>query len=256
MVATEVLVGTHAVANLIREGKTHQMYSALQAGKHVYVEKPSSHTVVEGRRMVQATARYKKIDLIGRILQAQSEAAGYKYGEGVLDIIEDGFGFLRSSDEYKVMALASYAEPKHLDLLREHVRATEDGGFHITPLDWATLAKRRGPDDEVTREHAELAASVQVRVEEVLLPHDYVSRHLSAPGTAAFTDRDLSPGRVRYALTAGVPGSGGTNWSPPSTTTWVRIVARRLGGRRWPSSWRPTPSRCRPRSSIARLSCG
>jgi transcription termination factor Rho len=39
--------------------------------------------------------RYKKIDLIGRILQAQSEAAGYKYGEGVLDIIEDGFGFLR-----------------------------------------------------------------------------------------------------------------------------------------------------------------
>ncbi|MEX2314316.1 MAG: transcription termination factor Rho [Thermomicrobiales bacterium] len=39
--------------------------------------------------------RYKKIDLMGRILQAQSEAAGYKYGEGVLDIIEDGFGFLR-----------------------------------------------------------------------------------------------------------------------------------------------------------------
>ena len=39
--------------------------------------------------------RYKKIDLIGKILQAQSEAAGYKYGEGVLDVIEDGFGFLR-----------------------------------------------------------------------------------------------------------------------------------------------------------------
>jgi predicted dehydrogenase len=38
---------------------------ALQAGKHVYVEKPSSHTVVEGRRMVQATARYKKIVQVG-----------------------------------------------------------------------------------------------------------------------------------------------------------------------------------------------
>ena len=34
---------------------------ALQAGKHVYVEKPASHTVWEGRRMVEAAARYNKI---------------------------------------------------------------------------------------------------------------------------------------------------------------------------------------------------
>jgi len=39
--------------------------------------------------------RYKKVDLISKILQAQTEAQGFKYGEGVLDIIEDGFGFLR-----------------------------------------------------------------------------------------------------------------------------------------------------------------
>jgi len=31
-VATEVLVATPAVRNLIREGKTHQIYSAMQAG--------------------------------------------------------------------------------------------------------------------------------------------------------------------------------------------------------------------------------
>jgi twitching motility protein PilT len=30
--ATEVLTATPAVRNLIREGKTHQIYSALQAG--------------------------------------------------------------------------------------------------------------------------------------------------------------------------------------------------------------------------------
>ncbi|GAA1339390.1 carbamoyltransferase family protein [Saccharothrix algeriensis] len=83
--------------------------------------------------------------------------------------LTEHLGFLRSSDEYKVMALASYASPVHLDLMREHIRATGDGGFHVAPVDWATLAKRRGPDEEVTREHAELAASVQVRVEEVLL---------------------------------------------------------------------------------------
>jgi predicted dehydrogenase len=38
---------------------------ALQAGKHVYVEKPSSHTVWEGRQMVDAAAKYKKIVQVG-----------------------------------------------------------------------------------------------------------------------------------------------------------------------------------------------
>ena len=38
---------------------------ALQAGKHVYVEKPASHTVWEGRKMVEATARYGKIVQVG-----------------------------------------------------------------------------------------------------------------------------------------------------------------------------------------------
>lgn len=39
--------------------------------------------------------RYRKPDLIGQILRVQTESQGFKYGEGVLDIIEDGFGFLR-----------------------------------------------------------------------------------------------------------------------------------------------------------------
>ena len=38
---------------------------ALQAGKHVYVEKPSSHTVWEGRKMVEAAAKYNKIVQVG-----------------------------------------------------------------------------------------------------------------------------------------------------------------------------------------------
>lgn len=78
-------------------------------------------------------------------------------------------GFQHSSDEYKVMALASYGEPKHLPLLRELVRATGDGGFTVEPVAWDTLAKRRPADGEMTAEHADLAASVQGRLEEVLL---------------------------------------------------------------------------------------
>jgi len=78
-------------------------------------------------------------------------------------------GFQRSSDEYKVMALASYGVPRHLPVLREAVRATGDGGFRTDPVAWDALAKRREPGDEFDAEHADLAASVQARLEEVLL---------------------------------------------------------------------------------------
>src|SRR5262249_2284391 len=36
-----------------------------QAGKHVYVEKPVSHNLVEGRRMVEAARRYHRIVQVG-----------------------------------------------------------------------------------------------------------------------------------------------------------------------------------------------
>ncbi|NYF58161.1 carbamoyltransferase family protein [Micromonospora purpureochromogenes] len=78
-------------------------------------------------------------------------------------------GFLHSSDEYKVMALASYGRPKHLGLLRELVRVTDSGGFHVDRIDWASLAKAAEPGAELTEDHADLAASVQARLEEVIL---------------------------------------------------------------------------------------
>ncbi len=40
----------------------------------------------------------RKQDLIFKILQAQSEKEGYIFAEGVLEILPDGYGFLRSSD--------------------------------------------------------------------------------------------------------------------------------------------------------------
>jgi len=40
----------------------------------------------------------RKQDLIFSILQAQTEQNGVIYGEGVLEILPDGFGFLRSPD--------------------------------------------------------------------------------------------------------------------------------------------------------------
>jgi carbamoyltransferase len=77
-------------------------------------------------------------------------------------------GFRRSSDEYKVMALAAYGRPRFLPALREAIRATGDGGFRVAPLDWSSFTPAAG-DGAWSEDHADLAASVQARLEEMLL---------------------------------------------------------------------------------------
>ncbi len=47
---------------------------------------------------VEGASGLKKQDLIFAILQAQAEKAGHIFGAGVIEILPDGFGFLRSSD--------------------------------------------------------------------------------------------------------------------------------------------------------------
>jgi carbamoyltransferase len=78
-------------------------------------------------------------------------------------------GFRRSSDEYKVMAMASYGEPAFLEELRSLVRADGDGGFVVGDVDLGRYAPPLAPGGEFTPAHAQLAASVQRRLEEVLL---------------------------------------------------------------------------------------
>src|SRR5256714_10485941 len=113
--------------------------------------------------------RYRDGELEVLASQELPHSLGLMYEE-----VTDHLGFRRSSDEYKVMALASYGqrsanEHALLPLLRELIRTTADGGFVMAPIDWSELAKRRAPDGELQPEHVELAAAVQVRLEEVLL---------------------------------------------------------------------------------------
>jgi carbamoyltransferase len=96
--------------------------------------------------------------------QELPDSLGLRYEE-----LTEHLGFRRSSDEYKVMALASYGTPRHSDRLARALHATGDGGFRARPVDLETFAPRRGPGDPITPEHADLAASLQHRLEEVLL---------------------------------------------------------------------------------------
>jgi transcription termination factor Rho len=65
------------------------------------IAKLESKTLSELREIardqdVSGYSRLKKQDLILRILQVQSEKSGYDFRGGVLDIVDDGLGFLRS----------------------------------------------------------------------------------------------------------------------------------------------------------------
>ncbi|MFE9030581.1 carbamoyltransferase [Streptomyces iakyrus] len=87
----------------------------------------------------------------------------------VYEDLTEHLGFLRSSDEFKVMALASHGRPRMLAELRRHVHPTGDGGFHATGVPWHELCPPRGPDEPWTQDHADVAASAQAVLEETLL---------------------------------------------------------------------------------------
>jgi carbamoyltransferase len=78
-------------------------------------------------------------------------------------------GYRRSSDEYKVMALASYGEPRHLDRFRELIRVDGRGSFTTEPVDWHEFCEPGAGDGSTDPAFADLAASVQRRLEEVLI---------------------------------------------------------------------------------------
>ncbi len=79
-------------------------------------------------------------------------------------------GFLHSSDEYKVMALASYGRPTMLDAFREIVRADAEGRYTVRRERLGELlgeARERGAPFE--QRHRDIAHSLQKVLEETVL---------------------------------------------------------------------------------------
>ena len=128
---------------------------------------PASVLVLDGRGERASHLAGRATDGGGlEVLAAQRlpHSLGLMYEE-----VTEHLGFRRSSDEYKVMAMASYGWPAFLDELRRAVRTAPDGGFTVEPIDWASFVPRLRAGEEWRPEHADLAASVQRRLEEVLL---------------------------------------------------------------------------------------
>lgn len=79
-------------------------------------------------------------------------------------------GFLPSSDEYKVMALASFGKPRYRSIFREAVQVGSNGQYTIQPLN---LEEHFGParlkGGPLEQRHYDIAHSLQVVLEETAL---------------------------------------------------------------------------------------
>lgn len=72
-------------------------------GKNVHIEELKEMKMAELSKLardmgVQGVSGLKKQDLMFKILQAQAEKEGLMFGEGTLEILSEGFGFLRSAN--------------------------------------------------------------------------------------------------------------------------------------------------------------
>lgn len=84
--------------------------------------------------------------------------------------VTEYLGFLRSSDEYKVMALASFGRPTYVREFHEIVQIASNGRYTVAP---ARLQERFGPPrrkgEALEQRHYDIAHSLQVVLEKTVL---------------------------------------------------------------------------------------
>jgi len=97
--------------------------------------------------------------------------------------VTEHLGFLRSSDEYKVMALASFGRPRYAAEFRRIVEIGRDGTYRVEP---PRLAERfgppRAPGAALEPRHFDIARSLQQVLEETVLElAAWLARQTGAP---------------------------------------------------------------------------
>jgi transcription termination factor Rho len=107
-------------------------------------EKKISDLALIGKNFnIEGAANMRKQELIFAILQAQTEQNGHIYGEGVLETLPDGFGFLRAPDyNYLPGPDDIYVSPSQIrrfnlrtgDIISGHIRPPKEGERYFALL--------------------------------------------------------------------------------------------------------------------------
>lgn len=86
------------------------------------------------------------------------------------ETITTHLGFLHSSDEYRVMALASYGKPEFVNDFREIIQIGNNGQYTIQNLNlWSRFGPARLKDEPLAARHFNIAHSLQKVLEETVL---------------------------------------------------------------------------------------
>jgi carbamoyltransferase len=145
-------------------------------------------------------------------------------------------GFKVNSGEYKLMGLAPYGEPRYVQAIRDHLLdLREDGSFRLN-MDYFGYLDRlemtnprfaalfdgppRSPESAITRREMDLARSIQVVTEEIVLR---MARHLHA-----------QTGEKKICLAGGVAlncvANGRLLREGPFEDLWIQPAAGDAGG--------------------------
>ena len=167
---------------------------ALQAGKHVYVEKPSSHTVWEGRQMVEAAARYGKIVQVGTMNRSRPAV------RAAIKFIQDG----GIGKVYMARGLCFKPRPNIGKYPDGPMAAGEKFAMTVGVDQLRTGLRRRVPVEgrlrPVARAGAEAAVQPQPLPLQLALALGLRQRRHRQPGPAPVRHRALGPRQ------AGAPG--------------------------------------------------
>jgi len=116
-------------------------------------------TEVARELRVEGASGMRKQDLIFAILQAQTEKIGYVFSEGVLEILPDGFGFLRSPDySYLPGPDDIYVSPSQIrrfslrtgDLVSGQIRPPKEGERYFALLKVEAI-NHESPEENIKR---------------------------------------------------------------------------------------------------------
>lgn len=117
-----------------------------------------------GEHATTTYGRYRdnRYEPMGEVLMPHSLGMLYEQ-------VTSHLGFLHSSDEYKVMALAALGTPRHAPALRAALRVEGNGRYTLAPLELARLVPPREPGAQMDEAHLDLAASLQDVLESTVL---------------------------------------------------------------------------------------
>ncbi|MFB2937907.1 carbamoyltransferase [Aerosakkonemataceae cyanobacterium BLCC-F154] len=110
-----------------------------------------------------AVGKGNNLEILGQVNMPDSLGILYEQ-------VTEYLGFLQSSDEYKVMALASFGQPKYVDYFREIITLKTDGQYTIkTPELKEHFGTPRQKGEPLEQYHYDLAHSLQLVLEETVL---------------------------------------------------------------------------------------